>query len=123
MMRHYHPYLRRHIGKFVCDACQKYKLSGCGFRFLYGRDVNTHPWHNVVVDMIGPFSIEIRHKWYKFNALTSIDLVTNLVHLIRFNRNNSAQIRSEWEQYWLDSYPFPKRCIHDIGGDFTGWEF
>ena len=33
MMRHYHPYLRQHMGKFVCDACQKHKLSGRDFYF------------------------------------------------------------------------------------------
>ena len=38
-------------------------------------------------------------------------------------KKTSAQIRSKWEQSWLDRYPWPKRCIHDNGGEFTGWEF
>ena len=77
----------------------------------------------MLVDLIGPWSIEIRDKWYEFNALTIIDLVTNLVEIIRVDRNTSAQIRSKLEQSWLDRYPWPKRCIHDNGGEFTGWEF
>ena len=24
---------------------------------------------------------------------------------------------------WLARYPLPLRCIHDNGGEFTGWEF
>ena len=56
-MRYYHPDLRQHIGNFVCDACQKHKLSGPGFGFMPGRDVNIHPWNEVEVDMIGPWSI------------------------------------------------------------------
>ena len=96
MMRYYHPDLRRHIGNFFCNACQKHKLSGRGFEWLPGLDVNTHTCHEVAVDMIGPWIIEIIHKWYKLNALTSIDLVTNLVELIRVDRKTSAQIRSKW---------------------------
>ena len=57
LMREYHPDLRQHIGKFVCNACQNHKLSGRGFGFLTGGYVNIHPWHEVAVDMIGPWSI------------------------------------------------------------------
>ena len=78
---YYHPDLGRHIGNFVCDSFQKHKLSGRGLGLLPRQDVNIHLWHEVAVDMIGPWSIEIRDKWYKFNALTSIDLVTNIVDL------------------------------------------
>ena len=59
-----------------------------------GRDVNIRLCHEVALDPIGPWSIEIRDRWYEYNALTSIDLVTNLVELIRVNTNNSEQIRS-----------------------------
>ena len=89
MMRYYHPDLRRHIGNFFCDSCQKHKLSGHGFELLPGRDVNTHTWHEVAVDLIGPWIIEIRDKWYKFNAFRSIDLVTNIIELIRVDRKTS----------------------------------
>ena len=115
-MRYYHPDLRRNIGKFVWDAYQKHKLSSFSFGLLPGRDVNIHPWHEAAVDLIGSWSIEIRYKWHEFNALTSIDLVTNLVELIGFDRKTLAQIRSKLEQSWLARHPWPKRCIHDNGG-------
>ena len=121
--RFYHPHLRKFIDDFVCDACQRHKLPGKGYGLLPERDVNTHPWREVAVDLIGPWAIEIRDKWYEFNALTSIDLVTNLVELIRVDRKTSAQIRSKWEQSWLSRYPWPQKCVHDNGGEFTGWEF
>ena len=72
------------------------------------------------MDLIGPRSIEIRDKWYELSALTSIDLVTNLVELIRVDRKTSAKIRSKWEKSWLARYPWTKRCIYDNGGKFTG---
>ena len=123
LMRYQYPDLRQHICNFVCDACQRHKLSGSVFGLLPGRDVNTHPWNEVAVDIIGPWSIEIRYKWYKFHALTIIDLITNLVELTRVDRKTSGKIRSKWEQSWLDMNPWPKRCIHDNGGQFTGWKF
>ena len=33
------------------------------------RDVRTNPWQEVAVDLIGPWSVEIRDKWYEFSAL------------------------------------------------------
>ena len=117
IMRYYHPDLRRNIDNFVCDTCKRYKLSGRGFGFLPGRDVNIHLWHEVAVDLIGSWSIEIIDKWYKFNSLTSIYLVTNIVDLIRVDRNTSAQIRSKWKQSW------PRIYIHDNGEEFNCWEF
>ena len=44
----------------------------------------------MAVDLIGPWTAEIRDKWYEFNALASIDMVTNLVKLIRIDRKTSA---------------------------------
>ena len=29
----------------------------------------------------------------------------------------------KFEQSWLARYPWPRNCIHDNGGEFTGWEF
>ena len=75
------------------------------------------------MDLIGPWAVEIRDKWYEFNALTCIDMVANLVEIIRVDRKTSAHIRSKFEQSWLARYPWPKRCVHDNGGEFNGHEF
>ena len=55
--------------------------------------------------------------------MTCIDPVTNLVELIQTRRKTSKHIRAKFEQAWLARYPLPKRCIHDNGGKFTGYEF
>ena len=121
--RYFHPNLRSYIDKFACEICQKHKLSGRQFGLLPERDVRTHPWQEVAVDLIGPWAINIRDQWYEFNALTCIDMVTNLVEIIRVDRKTSAHIRTKFEQSWLARYPWPKRCIHDNGGEFNGHEF
>ena len=35
----------------------------------------------------------------------------------------SDTIASEFAQSWISHYPWPQRCIHDPGGEFTGIEF
>ena len=57
LMRYCHPDLRQHIGNFVCYKCQNHKRPDRGFGLLPGRDVNIHTRHEVVVDLIGPWSI------------------------------------------------------------------
>ena len=114
--RYYHPNLRSHIDNFVCKKCQIHKLSGKDFRLLPERDVNILPWQEVTVDLIGPWAVQLHDKWYEFNALRSIDTVTNLVELIRVDRKTYAHIRSKWDQSCLARYPWPKICVHDNEG-------
>jgi hypothetical protein len=35
----------------------------------------------------------------------------------------SDTISRRYAQYWLSRYPWPQRCVHDPGGEFTGAEF
>ena len=51
---YHHPDLRSHIDTCVCEICQMNKLSGKGLALFSERDVNTHPWHEVAVNLIGP---------------------------------------------------------------------
>ena len=32
-------------------------------------------------------------------------------------------IARKYAQCWLSCYPWPQRCVHDLGGEFTGPEF
>ena len=118
--RYYHSNLRKYIDNFTCGICQQHKLSGGQYGLLPERDVRTHPGQEVAVDLIGPWAVEIRDKWYEFNALTCIDMVTNLAELIRVDIKISAHIRSKFEQSWSARYSLPKRCIHDNDGEFNG---
>jgi len=70
------------------------------------------------VDLIGPWKIPIQNKVYEFNALTSIDPVTNLTELVRIENKTSEHVRMKFEQSWLARYPWPRNCIHNSGREF-----
>jgi hypothetical protein len=65
----------------------------------------------------------VRGNPYEFDALTVIDTVTNLVELIRVDDKTSGNVARKYAQCWLSRYPWPQRCVHDPGGEFTGIEF
>ena len=78
--RYYHPMLRKEIDDFACDAFQKMKRSGPGYRLLPEQDVGTVPWAEVAVDLIGPWTVKIRGRTtQEVFALTIIDTASNLV--------------------------------------------
>ena len=81
------------------------------------------PFEECAVDLIGPWIVQVREKPYEFDALTVIDTVTSLVELIRINDKSSETVARAYAQCWLSRYPWPQRCIHDPGGEFTGVEF
>jgi hypothetical protein len=121
--RYYHPELRKFIDRYVCEACQRNKLSGRGHGLLPERNIREAPWDDVAVDLIGPWNVTVGDTVVEFKALTCIDPVTNLTELIRVPNKTSAVVASKFEQVWLARYPWPKNCIHDNGGEFTGYEF
>jgi hypothetical protein len=81
------------------------------------------PYEECAVDLIGPWTIQVRDKPYEFNALTMIDTVSNLVELVRIDDKTSARIAKKYGQVWLTQYPWPAHCIHDNGGEYIGPEF
>ena len=121
--RYYHPDLRSYIDKYACADCQKHKLDGKGYGLLPMRDMKEQPFEEVAVDLIGPWKVQVRGKAYEFNALTAIDTVTNLVEIVRIDCKTSEHITNRFAQSWMSRYPWPKRCVHDNGGEFVGWEF
>ena len=121
--RYFHPQMRRFIDEYACDSCQRNKLSGRGYGLLPERNIRETPFDDVAVDLIGPWKVDIGNQEVEFKALTCIDPVTNLTELIRVSRKTSAHIRAKFEQAWLARYPWPRNCIHDNGGEFTGEEF
>jgi transposase InsO family protein len=59
----------------------------------------------------------------KFNALTCIDTVSNLVKLIHVDNKTAKHIRDKFTQSWLFQYPCPVQYLHDKGGGFIGQNF
>jgi hypothetical protein len=75
------------------------------------------------VGLIGPWEVQVHGNPYEFSALTVIDTVTNLVELVRIDDKTSDNATRKYAQCWLAQYPWPQRCVHDPGGEFTGIEF
>jgi hypothetical protein len=121
--RYHHRDLRRYIDNFNCDYCQRNKLDGKGYGLLPEREVRSIPFEECAVDLIGPWVVQVHGNPYEFDALTVIDTVTNLVELIRVDDKTSGNVARKYAQCWLSRYPWPQRCVHDPGGEFTGIEF
>ena len=119
----HHPMLKSLCEQYRCEVCQKNKLLGAGYGELPQREAPLVPWSEVAVDLIGPWKIDINGQEVEFSALTSIDMVTNLVELIRIENRTSNHVAQQFENSWLSRYPRPNRCVHDNGGEFIGWEF
>ena len=121
--RYYHPALKTKVRSFRCDLCQKHKLPGKGYGLLPERELKEQPFDEVAVDLIGPWEVKIGNTLCNFQALTIIDPVTNLTELVRIKDKTAQEISKKFSQTWLTRYPWPMKCIHDNGGEFTGWEF
>jgi hypothetical protein len=111
------------VDNFNCDFCQRNKLDGKGFGFLPEREVHSIPFEECAVDLIGPWTDQVCGRPNKFEVLTVIDTVTNLVELVRIDRKDLDHIMQKFAQCWLTRYPWPHCYIHDPGGEFTGQEF
>jgi hypothetical protein len=101
------------VDNLNCNFCQMKKLDGKGFGLLPECEVRSIPFEECAVDLIGPWTVQVCGKPYKFEALTVKDTVTNLVKLVRIEKKNSDHIMQKFAQCWLTHYPWPQRCIHD----------
>ena len=99
------------------------KPTNIQYGHLPERHADLIPWFAVAVDLIGPWTLNVRGVDIEFSALTCIDPVTNLVELVRIDNKTSAHIAQQFENVWLARYPKPFKCIHDKGGEFVGQEF
>ena len=87
------------------------------------------PWESVCVDLIGPWKIILDGEddedgiELTFNALTSIDPVSNLVEATRLRNKTSKHISKQFANSWLCRYPRAVRCVHDNGSEFIAHEF
>ncbi len=59
------------------------KLDGKGYRLIPECEVQSILFEECIVDLIGPWIVQVHDKLYEFDTLTVINTVTNLVELIR----------------------------------------
>ncbi len=83
------------------------------------------PWEEVAINLIRPWKIKVNGQQVEFNALTCIDMASNLnlVKLIRVDNKTAERICDKFTQSWLCQYPHPVQCLHDKGGEFIEQNF
>ena len=121
--RYYHPRIRYHCERLKCEHCDRHKISGPGYGLLPERELREQPWEEVCIDLIGPWKVKVGNRKLKFKALTCIDPVTGLVEMVRIDNKTAEHVIRKFEHLWLARYPWPRRCVHDNGGEFIGHEF
>ena len=84
--------MRRKCDEYHCVDCQKNKLLGRGYGHLPPWHAQLIPWNEVAVDCIGPWKIKVGNTELEFNALTSIDPVSNITESIRLNNKMTAHV-------------------------------
>ncbi len=75
------------------------------------------PWRDVAVDLIGPWTISVVGQKQRFQELTIIALVTNLIEIVRVDNTTAANVSLHFKNTWLSWYPRPLYCIHDLGSN------
>ena len=84
--RHFHhPGIRAAVRTVVstCLVCPQVCLVAPQHGQLAPRDASITPWSKVHVDYIGPWSVKVNSQELKFDALTMIEPVTNLLEVVR----------------------------------------
>ncbi len=72
-------------------------------------------WEEVSINLIGPWKAKVNGQQVEFNALTCIDMASNLVKLIRVDNKTAEHILDKFTQSWLCRYPHPVQCLRDKG--------
>ena len=56
--QYYNQDIRKNIDRFNCDYCQRNKLEGKGYGLLPEREVQSIPFEECAVDLIGPWIVQ-----------------------------------------------------------------
>ena len=119
----WHPKLRDMVRHVIssCPICTQVCLSTKPHGHLAPCEAPLAPWSEVHVDCIGPCTVTINTIKLRFEALTCIDPITNLVEISRFQGPKMSETaKALFENQWLARYPRPIHIVHDNGPEFTG---
>mmetsp|Transcript_8887 Transcript_8887/g.14664 ORF Transcript_8887/g.14664 Transcript_8887/m.14664 type:complete len:1289 (+) Transcript_8887:344-4210(+) len=123
---YYHPNLGlgARVRAFACHDCQFTKAGTRGIGHLPPRDVSLDVWQQVDVDLIGPWTFDLRGgKMVELFALTCIDRASGYPAAKIIARKTSEEVAHAFESCWLSLFPKPEVCGSDNGGEFIGPEF
>ncbi len=90
-----------HIDRLKCKDCQRYKLAGHGCGLLPKREVRIAPWEEVTINLIGPWKVKVNGRLVEINALTCINMASNIVKLICVDHKTAEHIHNKFTQSWL----------------------
>ena len=62
-----HPKLQT-IDKFKCNDCHRHQLSGKGYVLLPEQDIQTAPWEEVAINLIGVWIIKVNNRKDEFTT-------------------------------------------------------
>ena len=121
----YHPRLEPEIVRQLadCSVCSKLKTGARQYGLLAPRDAVLSPWSEVHIDSVGPWRQTFRGVPFKFDALTFIEPVTNLVEVARQRSKTAIESARLFENHWLSRYPQPTTVLYDRGPEFMGSAF
>ncbi len=68
------------------------------YGFLQEHEVQSNPFEECTMDLIGPWTVQICGRSYKFEALTVIDTVINLVDLVRIEKQDLDHVMQKFTQ-------------------------
>jgi hypothetical protein len=78
------------------------------------------PWEEVVIDLIGNWTVKVTNRNFKLNSLTCIYTASNLVELIWIDNKTLHHTKEKNVQCWLVCYTCPVNCVCEKGGEFIG---
>ena len=83
--RHFHhPGIRAAVRTVMstCPVCPQVCLAAPQHGQLAPRDAPITPWSKIHADYIGPWSVKVNCQELKFDALTMIEPITNLLEVV-----------------------------------------
>ena len=116
-----HEEVENHVSK--CQACQLYKGQKKKYGHLPVKDVESHPWKSLCVDLIGPYTVRTKKGTQSLHAMTMFDPATSWFEVVEIPNKKAVTCANLVENTWLCRYPRPKECIFDNGSEFLGAEF
>ena len=91
------------------------------------KEAEVVPWHQLCVDLIGPYRIpikkfakskDVKKKYSIIWCVTMIDPATSWFEMKQIANKRASTVAQAVEQTWLTRYSWPKKIIYDRGSEF-----
>ena len=121
--------MSKDVEKFCkkCPICQTTKVNSKKYGLLPAKEPEVVPWHQLCVDLIGPYKIpikkyarskDVKKKYSTIWCVTMIDPATSWFEMKQIPNKQAATVAQAVEQTWLCRYPWPKKITYDKGSEF-----